>query len=130
MSASLHETRKLLAVALKGERPEESLVRSALAEVNAFSADVVEVAPGEQPVQPQLAVTADEVLAALVPLFNVMETLVIDLRAKVGGRLLLSTAMSNAYLDAVKVLKKAGHEPVKHRRAEPLTFIPVTHVRG
>jgi len=130
MSANLTATRRLIAAVLKGDRPEEALARTALAEVATFSATAVEVAPTEQLKSPQLAVTADEVLAALVPMFATMESLVVDLRARVGGRLIISTEMANAYIAAHAVLKKAGHEPVKHRKIEPLTFIPVTRVKA
>jgi len=125
MSAQLHATRRLIAAVLKGDRPEEALARTALAEVATFSAEAVEVAPTERLATPQLAVTTDEVLAALIPLFTVMEGLVVDLRARVGGRLIVSTEMANAYIAAHAVLKKAGHEPVKHRKVSPLTFTPV-----
>lgn len=125
MSAQLLATRRLIAAVLKGDRPEEALARTALAEVATFSATQVEVAPTEQLAAPHLAVTTDEVLAALVPMFAIMESLVVDLRARVGGKLVVSADMANAYIAAHAVLKKAGHEPVKHRKVNPLTFTAV-----
>lgn len=126
MSANLLATRKLIATVLKGDRPEEALARSAYAEVSTFSAETVEIAPnGEQPVHPQLAVTADEAIAALAPLFAVMETLMVELRDKTGGKVIMHANAANAFILAHHVLKKAGHEPVKHRKVEPFRFIQV-----
>ena len=124
----LTATRRLVAAAMRGERVEESLAREAMAELERHArAEVVVAAPvDEQPVQPRLAVTTDEVLAALVPLFGLVESMLVDLRDKMGERLIISPYAANTFIIAHHVLKKAGHEPIKHRKVEPLRFIPVT----
>jgi hypothetical protein len=130
MTVGLPSTRKLIAAILKGDRPEEALARSAQAEVEVFVADAVELGgpKDEQPVHAELRVTAAEAVAALAPLFLVMETLLVELREKTGGKIVVSPAAANAFILAHHVLKKSRHEVVNNRKVDPVHFIPIVRV--
>jgi hypothetical protein len=58
-------------------------------------------------------------------LFRVMETTLVAMRSKSRASVLISADVADAFIDAQAVLKRAGHEPVANRRADPVRLSQV-----
>jgi hypothetical protein len=109
---------------MSGQMVGESVWNAAKAEVDEAEARLASVdIDGLVMIQHPDETQNDKAVHMLGEIFLVLETFMLEMHRK-GGFQLVDGRVADILIRARKLLKQAGYEPVKHRRREPITFMP------